>query len=65
MVITNLIAVTLLLRLITHSPGFALTRKIFVPSDRLKKSTTSSTEPGLCLKRYLVEHIFIIVLPLF
>lgn len=61
----NFIAVTLLLRLITHSPGFAVVRKFFVPSDKLKKSTTSSTEPGDCLNKYLVEHIFIIVFPFF
>lgn len=56
-------AVTLLLRLITHSPGLAVIRKFLVPSDKLKKSTTSSTEPGLCLNKYLVEHILIIVFP--
>lgn len=64
-VITNLIAVTLLFKLITHSPGFAVVRKFFVPSDKLKKFTTSSTEPGDCLNKYLVEHIFIIVFPFF
>ena len=63
-VIINLIAVTLLFKLSTHSPGFAVVRKFLVPSDKLKNDTTSSTDPGGCLKIYLVEHIFIIVLPL-
>lgn len=58
-------AVTVLLRLITHCPGVAAVRKFFVPSDKLKKSTTSSTDPGLCLNKYLVEHIFIMVFPFF
>ena len=60
----NLIAVTLLLRLNTHSPGLAPTKNAFVPSDNLKNFTTSSTLPGDCLKIYLVEQIFIIVFPL-
>lgn len=46
-----------------HSPGLAVVKKSFVPSDRLKKFTTPSTDPGDCLNKYLVEHIFIIVLP--
>lgn len=61
--ITNLIAVTLLFRLITHSPGFDVVKKFLVPSDKLKNSVTASTLPELCLNKYLVEHIFIIVLP--
>lgn len=58
-------AVTLLLRLTTHCPGDAVVRNSFVPSAKLKKSTTLSTEPGDCLNKYLVEHIFIMVLPFF
>ena len=58
-------AVTLLFKLITHSPGLAVVKKFFVPSDKLKKSTTESTLPGLCLNKYLVEHILIMVLPFF
>lgn len=60
-----MIAVTLLFKLIIHCPGLAAVKKFLVPSDRLKKSTTASTEPGLCLKIYLVEQIFIIVFPFF
>ena len=39
--------------------------EILVPflRGKLKKSTMSCTLPGLCLNKYLVEHIFIIVFP--
>lgn len=62
---TNFIAVTLLFKLTTHWPGDAVVKKSFVPSDKLKNSTTLSTLPGLCLNKYLVEHILIMVLPFF
>ena len=49
----------------THSPGLAVVKKFFVPSDRLKKFTTSSTHPEVCLNIYLVGQMFIIVFPFF